>query len=72
VAIRGNRLPVGGLDNLHLSLKLWTGKALLPPPGVSQKSVVVTGYTGIDALLWIARQLDTQHKVSARAEVILG
>jgi UDP-N-acetylglucosamine 2-epimerase len=66
-----NRLLVGRLADLHFAPTLRASEALLRE-GVPKESILVTGNTGIDALLWVARRVDSQPKVSARAKAILG
>ncbi len=64
-----NRLLVGRLADLHFAPTLRASEALLRE-GVPKENIVVTGNTGIDALLWVAGRLDTSPKMRALAEVI--
>jgi len=66
-----NRLLVGRLADLHFAPTARASEALRRE-GVPKENILVTGNTGIDALLWVAGQLDTQPKMRARAEAILG
>jgi UDP-N-acetylglucosamine 2-epimerase (non-hydrolysing) len=66
-----NRALVGRLADLHFAPTLRAREALLHE-GVPLGRIVVTGNTGIDALLWVADRLDTHPKMRARMETVLG
>ena len=66
-----NRLLVGRLADLHFAPTVRASEALLGE-GVPRESIVVTGNTGIDALMWVAGRLDTHPEISVRTEAILG
>lgn len=66
-----NRLLVGRIADLHFAPTARAAAALLRE-GVSAARILVTGNTGIDALLWVSRRLDTQPELGARAQAVLG
>jgi UDP-N-acetylglucosamine 2-epimerase len=66
-----NRLLVGRIADLHFAPTARAHAALLRE-GVADKRILVTGNTGIDALLWMSRRLDTAGERRARAKKLLG
>ena len=66
-----NRLLVGRLADLHFAPTPRASEALRRE-GVPKENILVTGNTGIDALLWVAGLLDTQPRMRARADAIPG
>jgi UDP-N-acetylglucosamine 2-epimerase len=66
-----NRRLVASIADLHFAPTLRAREALLRE-GVSSDSILVTGNTGIDALLWVSRRLDIEADLYARARAALG
>jgi UDP-N-acetylglucosamine 2-epimerase len=66
-----NRLLVGRIADLHFAPTERARDALLRE-GVAAEHILVTGNTGIDALLWMSHRLDMQAELRARAEAVLG
>jgi UDP-N-acetylglucosamine 2-epimerase len=66
-----NRLLVGRIADLHFAPTPRAQDALLRE-GVAPGHVLVTGNTGIDALLWMSDRLDAQAELRARAAAVLG
>jgi UDP-N-acetylglucosamine 2-epimerase (non-hydrolysing) len=53
-----NRLLAGRLSSLHFAATEWAAENLRRE-GVSSESIVVTGNTGIDAVLWVRDELES-------------
>jgi UDP-N-acetylglucosamine 2-epimerase (non-hydrolysing) len=66
-----NRLLVGRIADLHFAPTARARDNLLRE-GVAAERVIVTGNTGIDALLWVADRLDRDGSLRARGEAVLG
>jgi UDP-N-acetylglucosamine 2-epimerase (non-hydrolysing) len=66
-----NRALVGRIADLHLAPTERARTALLAE-GVADHRILVTGNTGIDALLWMARRLHERPELQARAQAVLG
>jgi UDP-N-acetylglucosamine 2-epimerase (non-hydrolysing) len=66
-----NRMLVGRIADLHFAPTERARTALLAE-GVADDRILVTGNTGIDALLWMARRLDQRSELQARAQAVLG
>jgi UDP-N-acetylglucosamine 2-epimerase (non-hydrolysing) len=66
-----NRTLVGRIADLHLA-PTERARAALLAEGVADHRILVTGNTGIDALLWMARRLDQHAELQARAQAVLG
>jgi UDP-N-acetylglucosamine 2-epimerase (non-hydrolysing) len=66
-----NRLLVGRIADLHFAPTARARAALLRE-GVGAEHILVTGNTGIDALLWVSHRLDARAELGARAKAVLG
>lgn len=66
-----NRRLVGGIADLHFA-PTPRARAALRNEGVAEEAILVTGNTGIDALLWMAERLDSEPALAARARARLG
>jgi UDP-N-acetylglucosamine 2-epimerase (non-hydrolysing) len=66
-----NRLLVGRIADLHFAPTARARDNLLHE-GVAAQRIIVTGNTGIDALLWVADRLDRDAQLRARAAAVLG
>ena len=66
-----NRRLVGGIADLHFAPTQRAQAALLRE-GVAEERILVTGNTGIDALLWVAQRLDSEPALAARGDALLG
>ena len=66
-----NRRLVAPIADLHFAPTARARAALLAE-GVAEERILVTGNTGIDALLWVAERLDTEPALAARARALLG
>ncbi len=66
-----NRRLVTHIADLHFAPTPRARDNLLRE-GVGPDRIVVTGNTGIDALLWVADRLDRRPELSARAGAVLG
>jgi UDP-N-acetylglucosamine 2-epimerase (non-hydrolysing) len=66
-----NRLLVGSIADLHFAPTARAREALLRE-GVAPERIVVTGNTGIDALLWMSHRLDTEAALHAQAKAVVG
>lgn len=66
-----NRRLVGGIADLHFA-PTPRARAALRNEGVAEEAILVTGNTGIDALLWMAERLDSAPALAARARALLG
>jgi UDP-N-acetylglucosamine 2-epimerase len=66
-----NRLLVARIADLHFA-PTPRARDNLVREGVAAERIVVTGNTGIDALLWVAERLDHDAPLRARAEAVLG
>jgi UDP-N-acetylglucosamine 2-epimerase len=66
-----NRMLVGRIADLHLAPTA-RARAALMAEGVAAGRILVTGNTGIDALLWVSHRLDTEAPLRARAAAVLG
>lgn len=66
-----NRLLVARIADLHFAPTARAREALLRE-GVAAERVLVTGNTGIDALLWMSHELDTRAELRAHAKAVLG
>jgi UDP-N-acetylglucosamine 2-epimerase len=66
-----NRRLVSHIADLHFAP---TGRARdnLLREGIGGERIIVTGNTGIDALLWVSDQLDTRAELRSRAEAVIG
>ncbi|MBV8737849.1 MAG: UDP-N-acetylglucosamine 2-epimerase (non-hydrolyzing) [Alphaproteobacteria bacterium] len=65
-----NRLLVGRIADLHFAPTQRARSALLCE-GVAAERIVVTGNTGIDALIWMSHRLDARSELRRRAEAML-
>jgi UDP-N-acetylglucosamine 2-epimerase (non-hydrolysing) len=65
-----NRRLVGQVADLHFA-PTPRARANLLREGIGDERIIVTGNTGIDALLWVAALLDGQAKLRARVEKLL-
>ena len=66
-----NRLLVARLADLHFAPTARARDNLLRE-GVAEARIVVTGNTGIDALLWVSQRLEGDARLRARAAAVLG
>jgi UDP-N-acetylglucosamine 2-epimerase (non-hydrolysing) len=66
-----NRLLVGRLADLHFA-PTERARAALRREGIGDERIVVTGNTGIDALLWMAKRLACRAELRTRAEAVLA
>jgi UDP-N-acetylglucosamine 2-epimerase (non-hydrolysing) len=66
-----NRLLVGRIADLHFAPTARAREALMRE-GVAPEHILVTGNTGIDALLWMSHRLDTEAGLRARVRAVLG
>jgi UDP-N-acetylglucosamine 2-epimerase len=66
-----NRLLVGRIADLHFAPTPRARDHLLRE-GVAAARVMITGNTGIDALLWVSGQLDSRAELRSRAEAVLA
>jgi UDP-N-acetylglucosamine 2-epimerase (non-hydrolysing) len=66
-----NRLLVGRVADLHFA-PTERARAALLAENVAAEHILVTGNTGIDALLWMARRLDERPELRLRAQAVLG
>ena len=66
-----NRRLVSHIADLHFAPTVRARDNLLRE-GIGGERIVVTGNTGIDALLWVSGQLDTHAALRSRAEAIIG
>jgi len=66
-----NRRLVGRIADLHFAP---TARARdnLEREGISKEQIIVTGNTGIDALLWVSKLLDSQQALRSRGEALLS
>ena len=65
-----NRRLVGQVADLHFAPTPRARKNLLRE-GIGDERIIVTGNTGIDALLWVSARLDSEAKLRARVEKLL-
>ena len=65
-----NRRLVGQVADLHFAPTPRARKNLLRE-GIGDERIIVTGNTGIDALLWVSARLDSQAELRARVEKLL-
>ena len=65
-----NRRLVGQVADLHFAPTPRARKNLLRE-GIGDERIIVTGNTGIDALLWVSARLDRQAELRARVEKLL-
>ncbi len=66
-----NRRLVSHIADLHFAPTARARGNLLHE-GIEGERIVVTGNTGIDALLWVSAQLDTRAELRSGAEAIIG
>src|SRR5208283_3106078 len=66
-----NRRLVTHIADLHFAPTKGARENLLKE-GVGERRIVVTGNTGIDALLWVSRLLDDRPELRARGEAMLA
>jgi UDP-N-acetylglucosamine 2-epimerase (non-hydrolysing) len=66
-----NRRLVSHIADLHFAPTVRARDNLLHE-GIQDERIVVTGNTGIDALLWVSARLDTRAELRSRAEAIIG
>ena len=66
-----NRLLVARIADLHFAPTARARDHLLRE-GVAEERIVVTGNTGIDALLWVSDRLETRPELCARASSAAG
>ena len=66
-----NRVLVARIADLHFAPTPRARDNLLRE-GVAAERIMVTGNTGIDALLWVADRLDRDAALRAQAEAVLG
>jgi UDP-N-acetylglucosamine 2-epimerase (non-hydrolysing) len=66
-----NRRLVSHIADLHFAPTVRARDNLLGE-GIGDERIVVTGNTGIDALLWVSGQLETGAPLRARAEAVIG
>jgi UDP-N-acetylglucosamine 2-epimerase (non-hydrolysing) len=66
-----NRLLVARIADLHFAPTVRARDNLLRE-GVAAERILVTGNTGIDALLWVADRLERDVLLRAQAEAVLG
>jgi UDP-N-acetylglucosamine 2-epimerase (non-hydrolysing) len=66
-----NRRLVGRFANLHFAPTVRARDNLLRE-GVDHEQIVVTGNTGIDALLWVSKLLDSNPELRSRGERLLS
>jgi UDP-N-acetylglucosamine 2-epimerase len=66
-----NRRLVSHIADLHFAPTARARDNLLRE-GIADERIVVTGNTGIDALLWVSDQLDRRAGLPSRAEAIIG
>jgi UDP-N-acetylglucosamine 2-epimerase (non-hydrolysing) len=66
-----NRRLVSRIADLHFAPTARARGHLLGE-GVDEARIIVTGNTGIDALLWISDRIEAQTELRARAEAVLG
>lgn len=66
-----NRRLVSHIADLHFAPTARARGNLLNE-GIKEERIVVTGNTGIDALLWVSAQLDTREELRSRAEAMIG
>lgn len=66
-----NRRLVADIADLHFAPTARASANLLRE-GVAAERIVVTGNTGIDALLWVADRIDRSAELRARAAAVLG
>src|SRR4051812_22884215 len=66
-----NRRLVGRIADLHFAP---TARARdnLEREGIGGEQIIVTGNTGIDALLWVSKLLDSQQALRSRGEALLS
>ena len=65
-----NRRLVGQVADLHFAPTPRARENLLRE-GIGDERIIVTGNTGIDALLWVSARLDRQAELRARVEKLL-
>ena len=65
-----NRRLVGQVADLHFAPTPRARTNLLRE-GIGDERIIVTGNTGIDALLWVSARLDSQAELRARVEKLL-
>jgi UDP-N-acetylglucosamine 2-epimerase len=66
-----NRRLVAGIADLHFAPTVRARDNLLRE-GVDGRHILVTGNTGIDALLWVAERIEARPELRAQAEAVLG
>jgi UDP-N-acetylglucosamine 2-epimerase (non-hydrolysing) len=66
-----NRRLVSHIADLHFAPTARARDNLLRER-IGDERIVVTGNTGIDALLWVSAQLDTRAELRSRAEAMIG
>ena len=66
----GNRKLTGAIAKYHFAPTDWSQKNLLNE-GVAQADIKVTGNTVIDALLWVAKKIDSDDELHAKIEAQL-
>lgn len=66
----GNRKLTGTIAKYHFAPTEWSQQNLLNE-GVSPSDITVTGNTVIDALLWVAKKIDSDDKLHAKIEAQL-
>ncbi len=66
----GNRKLTGAIAKYHFAPTDWSEKNLLNE-GVAQADIKVTGNTVIDALLWVAKKIDSDDELHAKIEAQL-
>ena len=66
----GNRKLTGAIAKYHFAPTDWSQKNLLNE-GVAQADIKVTGNTVIDALLWVAKKIDSDDDLHAKIEAQL-
>jgi UDP-N-acetylglucosamine 2-epimerase (non-hydrolysing) len=66
----GNRKLTGALAKYHFAPTDWSEQNLLNE-GVAQADIKVTGNTVIDALLWVAKKIDSDDELHAKIEAQL-
>jgi UDP-N-acetylglucosamine 2-epimerase (non-hydrolysing) len=66
----GNRKLTGAIAKYHFAPTDWSQKNLLDE-GVAKADIKVTGNTVIDALLWVAKKIDSDDELHAKIEAQL-
>jgi UDP-N-acetylglucosamine 2-epimerase len=66
-----NRLLVARIADLHFAPTA-RARGHLVREGIDQRRIVVTGNTGIDALLWVSDRIEARPELRAQAAAVLG